>query len=51
VLAAGHVGPTNPGAAAVSDRPYFIAYSGLSSPTGELIGMLYVGVPLDPMPS
>ena len=34
----------------VADRPYFTAYSGPHSPTGELIGMLYVGIPLDPMP-
>jgi Cache 3/Cache 2 fusion domain len=48
---AGHAGQTYPGAATVADRPYFAAYSGLSSPTGELIGMLYVGVPLDSVPS
>jgi len=42
-------GQTSPGAATVADRPYFIAYSRLSSPTGALIGMLYVGVPLDAM--
>ena len=51
VLAAVHAGQTYTGAATVADRPYFTAYSGLSSSTGALIGMLYVGVPLDPMPS
>ena len=50
VLAAVHAGQTYTGAATVADRPYFTAYSGLRSPTGELIGMLYVGIPLDSMP-
>jgi hypothetical protein len=51
VLTPVHAGQTYPGAATVADRPYFAACSRLSSPTGALIGMLYVGVPLDAMPS
>jgi hypothetical protein len=50
VLAAVHAGETYTGAATVAGRPYFTAYEGLRSPTGELIGMLYVGLPLDSMP-
>ncbi|SNR60631.1 Cache 3/Cache 2 fusion domain-containing protein [Blastococcus mobilis] len=50
VLAAVHAGQTYTGAATVAERPYFTAYSGLTSATGELIGMLYVGIPLDSMP-
>jgi methyl-accepting chemotaxis protein len=38
-------------AATVADRPYSTVCAGLPSPTGELIGMLYVGIPLDPMPA
>ena len=51
VLAAVHAGAVYTGAATVADRPYFTAYAGLHSPAGELIGMLYVGLPLDAMSS
>jgi methyl-accepting chemotaxis protein len=47
VLAAVLAGQTYTGAATVADRPYFTAYAGLRSPTGDLIGMVYVGLPLD----
>ena len=49
VLAAVHDGQVYTGAATVADRPYFTAYAGLHSPAGELIGMLYVGLPLEAM--
>ena len=49
VLAAVHAGEVYTGAATVADRPYFTAYAGLHSPAGDLIGMLYVGLPLDAM--
>lgn len=51
VLAAVHSGQVYTGAATVADRPYFTAYAGLHSPAGDLIGMLYVGLPLDAMSS
>ncbi|TFV62085.1 UNVERIFIED_ORG: chemotaxis protein [Bacillus sp. AZ43] len=51
VLAAVHAGETYTGAATVADRPFFTAYAGLRSADGSLIGMLYVGIPLDAMPS
>ncbi|WP_241038071.1 Cache 3/Cache 2 fusion domain-containing protein [Blastococcus litoris] len=51
VLAAVHAGQTYTGAATVADRPYFTAYAGLRSSAGELIGMLYVGIPLDSLPA
>lgn len=51
VLAAVHAGKIYTGAATVADRPYFTAYAGLHSPAGDLIGMLYVGLPLDAMSS
>lgn len=51
VLAAVHAGQVYTGAATVADRPYFTAYAGLHTPAGELIGMLYVGLPLDAMAS
>ncbi|WP_299954497.1 Cache 3/Cache 2 fusion domain-containing protein [uncultured Modestobacter sp.] len=35
------------GPATVAGKPYFTAYAGVQSPTGELIGMLYVGLPID----
>jgi hypothetical protein len=49
VLAAVLAGNTYTGAATVADRPYFTAYAGVRSSRGELIGMLYVGIPLDAM--
>ncbi|MGY2004842.1 Cache 3/Cache 2 fusion domain-containing protein [Blastococcus sp. SYSU DS1024] len=50
VLAAVLAGGTYTGAATVADRPYFTAYTGLRDDGGTLIGMLYVGLPLDSMP-
>jgi hypothetical protein len=50
ILAAVHAGEIYTGTATVADRPYFTAYEGVRSPTGDLIGMLYVGLPLDAMP-
>jgi hypothetical protein len=50
VLAAVLAGNVYTGAATVADRPYFTAYAGLHDETGGLIGMLYVGLPLDTMP-
>ena len=50
VLAAVHAGQIYTGTATVADRPYFTAYEGVRSGSGELIGMLYVGLPLDEMP-
>ncbi|WP_456600489.1 Cache 3/Cache 2 fusion domain-containing protein [Blastococcus sp. SYSU DS0616] len=50
VLAAVLAGGTYTGAATVADRPYFTAYTGLRDDGGALIGMLYVGLPLDSMP-
>jgi hypothetical protein len=50
VLAAVLAGETYTGAATVADRPYFTAYAGLRDDEGALIGMLYVGLPLDAMP-
>jgi methyl-accepting chemotaxis protein len=50
VLAAVLAGRTWTGAATVAGKPYFTAYAPLRSPAGELIGMLYVGMPLDSMP-
>ena len=49
VLAAVHAGEIYTGSATVADRPYFTAYAGVHSPGGDLIGMLYVGLPLDEM--
>jgi methyl-accepting chemotaxis protein len=51
VLAAVLAGQTYTGAATVAERQYFTAYTGVHSPAGELIGMLYVGLPLDSLPS
>ncbi|MGY1916993.1 Cache 3/Cache 2 fusion domain-containing protein [Blastococcus sp. SYSU DS0973] len=50
VLAAVHAGDVYTGAATVADRPYFTAYAGLHDEAGVLIGMLYVGLPMDAMP-
>ena len=47
VLAAVLAGRTYTGEATVADRSYFTAYQGLHSADGELVGMLYVGLPLD----
>ena len=47
VLAAVDAGQVYTGAATVAGRPYFTAYAGLHSSAGEVIGMLYVGLPLD----
>ena len=47
VLAAVLAGNTYTGAATVTGRPYFTAYAGVRSAAGDLIGMLYVGLPLD----
>jgi methyl-accepting chemotaxis protein len=49
VLAAVLAGQTYTGPATVAGRPYFTAYTGVLSPDGNLIGMLYVGLPLDEM--
>ena len=49
VLEAVLAGRTYTGAATVADRPYFTAYTGLYD-GAELIGVLYVGLPLDSMP-
>jgi len=46
VLAAVLAGQTYTGPATVAGKPYFTAYAGVSSPSGELIGMLYVGLPI-----
>ena len=50
VLAAVLAGNVYTGAATVADRPYFTAYAGLHDEDGALIGMLYVGLPMDTMP-
>ncbi|MGY1857615.1 Cache 3/Cache 2 fusion domain-containing protein [Modestobacter sp. SYSU DS0290] len=47
VLAAVLAGQTYTGPATVAGKQYFTAYTGVHSATGELIGMLYVGLPLD----
>jgi uncharacterized phage infection (PIP) family protein YhgE len=49
VLAAVLAGHTYTGPATVAGKPYFTAYTGVHSPAGELIGMLYVGLPIDAM--
>jgi methyl-accepting chemotaxis protein len=49
VLAKVLSGQTYTGAATVAGRPYFTAYTGVHSSGGDLIGMLYVGLPLDAM--
>ncbi|WP_308196141.1 Cache 3/Cache 2 fusion domain-containing protein [Blastococcus sp. KM273129] len=50
MLAAVLAGQTYTGAATVAERPYFTAYTGLHDDGGALIGMLYVGLPLDALP-
>jgi hypothetical protein len=47
VLAAVLAGHTYTGPATVAGKPYFTAYAGVHSPAGDLIGMLYVGLPVD----
>jgi len=47
VLAAVLAGQTYTGPATVAGKPFFTAYTGVHAPTGELIGMLYVGLPVD----
>ena len=47
MLATVHEGKVYTGAATVADRPYFTAYAGLHAPDGSLIGMLYVGLPIE----
>ncbi|TWH72135.1 Cache 3/Cache 2 fusion domain-containing protein [Modestobacter roseus] len=47
VLAAVLAGQTYTGPATVAGKPFFTAYTGVHSASGELIGMLYVGLPLD----
>jgi methyl-accepting chemotaxis protein len=47
VLAAVLAGNVFTGPATVAGRPYFTAYAGVRSASGELAGMLYVGLPLD----
>ncbi len=47
VLAAVHAGRVYTGPATVAGAPFFTAYAGVHSPsTGELVGMLYVGLPV-----
>ncbi|RBY92370.1 chemotaxis protein [Blastococcus sp. TBT05-19] len=50
VLAAVLAGKIYTGEATVAGRQYFTAYTGLQDDAGALIGMLYVGLPLDSMP-
>lgn len=47
VLATVLSGQVYTGPATVAGKPYFTAYAGVHSPTGELVGMLYVGLPID----
>jgi len=47
VLATVLSGQMYTGPATVAGKPYFTAYAGVHSPLGELIGMLYVGLPID----
>lgn len=49
VLAEVLAGGTYTGPATVAGRQYFTAYTGVRSAADELIGMLYVGLPLDEM--
>jgi len=50
VLTAVLAGRTHTGEATVADQPYSTAHEGLHSADGELVGMLYVGMPLDALP-
>jgi len=47
VLATVLSGQVFTGPATVAGKPYFTAYAGVHSPTGDLVGMLYVGLPID----
>jgi hypothetical protein len=47
VLAAVLDGRVYTGPATVAGKPYFTAYAGVHSAAGALIGMLYVGLPID----
>ena len=49
VLAAVLAGQVYTGPATVAGRPYFTAYAPVHSAAGDLIGMLYVGLPIDAM--
>ena len=49
VLAEVLAGRTYTGPATIAGRPFFTAYTGVPAGSGELIGMLYVGLPLDSM--
>jgi methyl-accepting chemotaxis protein len=46
VLAAVLAGRTYTGPATVAGKPFFTAYAGVRSPAGDLVGMLYVGLPI-----
>jgi methyl-accepting chemotaxis protein len=47
VLAAVLDGGTYTGPATVAGREFYTAYTGVHSADGDLVGMLYVGLPLD----
>ncbi|MCZ2824325.1 MULTISPECIES: Cache 3/Cache 2 fusion domain-containing protein [unclassified Modestobacter] len=47
VLAAVLGGQVYTGPATVAGKPYFTAYAGVHSPAGALVGMLYVGLPIE----
>ncbi|MCZ2819473.1 Cache 3/Cache 2 fusion domain-containing protein [Modestobacter sp. VKM Ac-2977] len=47
VLAAVLGGQVYTGPATVAGKPYFTAYTGVHSAAGALVGMLYVGLPID----
>ncbi len=50
ILAAVLAGQVYTGEATVADHRYYTAYEALRSASGEVVGMLYVGLPLDTMP-
>jgi Cache 3/Cache 2 fusion domain/Methyl-accepting chemotaxis protein (MCP) signalling domain len=47
VLTAIHAGQVFTGPATVAGRPFFTAYAGVHDPAGALVGVLYVGVPME----
>jgi len=47
VLAAVLAGQLYTGPATVAGKPYFTAYAGVHTPDGTLVGMLYVGLPIE----
>jgi hypothetical protein len=47
VLAAVLAGQLYTGPATVAGKPYFTAYAGVHAPDGTLVGMLYVGLPIE----